>query len=71
MILVGAGPRSSSGYGVKIVSVVDQPRRVVVTAREITPTLGQQVVPGLTFPYRLILIHRIKKSVSLVWQGRP
>ena len=37
----------------------------------ITPTLGQHVVPGLTFPYRLILIHRIKKSVSLVWLGRP
>ena len=71
MILVGAGPRSSSGYGVRIVSVVNQPRRVVVTAREITPALGQHVVPGLTFPYRLILIHRIKKSVSLVWLGRP
>jgi len=71
IILVGAGPRSSSGYGVKIVSVVDHPRRVVVTAREITPTFGQHVVPGLTFPYRLILIHRIKKSVSLVWLGRP
>ncbi len=71
VIFVVAGPRSSSGYDVRIVSVVKKSSRVVVTAREITPALGQRVVPGLTFPYRLILIRRIRKPVHLVWQGRP
>jgi protease stability complex PrcB-like protein len=71
LILVAAGPRSSTGYGVKILRVTDRRDAVRVLARETTPALGQQVVPRLTSPYRLITIAATTKRVYIQWLGRP
>jgi protease stability complex PrcB-like protein len=71
LILVAAGPRSSAGYGVKIVQITERRSTIDVLAREITPSLGTRTVPRLTSPYRLITIPATSKRVYVQWQGRP
>lgn len=71
LILVAAGPRSSTGYGVEIVRVIGLRSTVRVLARETTPSLGHQVAARLTSPYRLITIPATSKRVYVQWQGRP
>lgn len=71
LVLVAAGPRSSTGYGVKIVSVTERRSDVRVVAREITPTTGSHVTVKLTSPYRLFTIPSTWKRVYVQWQGRP
>ena len=69
-VVISPGPRSSSGYSVRILSVTDERRRVVVRVREETPTLGERVRPVVTYPYRVILIPDTHKRVVVQWQGR-
>ncbi len=71
LVLVAAGPRSSTGYGVRIVRVTERRRTIDVLARELTPSLHTDVVPRLTSPYRLITIPATSKRVYVQWQGRP
>ena len=71
LILVAAGPRSSTGYGVEIVRVTGRRSTVNVLARETTPALGQRTAARLTSPYRLITIPATAKRVYVQWQGRP
>jgi PrcB C-terminal len=71
LILVAAGPRSSTGYGVEIVRIIERRRTIDVLARETTPSLDTRVVPRLTSPYRLITIPATSKRVYVQWQGRP
>ena len=71
LILVAAGPRSSTGYGVEIVRVTGHRSTVVVLAHETTPALGTHVAPRLTSPYLLITIPATGKRVYVQWQGRP
>ena len=71
LILVAAGPRSSTGYDVEILHVTERRKDIRVLARERTPSLGQRVVPRLTSPYRLITIPVTAKRVYVSWQGRP
>jgi hypothetical protein len=71
LILVAAGPRSTTGYGVEIVHVRERRGDVRVLARETTPTLGQPVEARVTSPYRLIEIPATTKRVYVAWQGRP
>lgn len=70
-LLVSSGPRSSTAYGLEIVSVVEERRRIVVTARELTPSLAEPGAATLTFPFRLITIERSRKPVVLARIGRP
>ena len=70
LILVAAGPRSSTGYGVEILRVTERRGDVRVLAREATPSLGEPVEPRLTSPYRLITIPATAKRVYVQWQGR-
>ncbi len=70
-ILVAAGPRSSTGYILRVVDVRETPQHVVVTVHEQTPKLGQRVAARVTYPYRLITIPRIDKPLHLHWPGRP
>ena len=70
-VLISAGPRSSSAYRLEIVRVTEERRRVVVTVRERTPSLARPGTARLTFPFRLILIERRGKDVTLDWEGRP
>jgi len=71
LILVAAGPRSSTGYGVEILRVTERRGDIRVLARETTPSLGRRVEARLTSPYRLITIPATGKRVYVSWQGRP
>jgi len=71
LILVAAGPRSSTGYRVEIVRITERRSTIDVLAREITPSLGDHTTPRLTSPYRLIAIPATSKRVYVQWQGRP
>jgi protease stability complex PrcB-like protein len=69
--LVAAGPRSSSGYELKVVRVSDLGDHIVVVVHERTPTLGDPVQARVTYPFRLIALPRSDKPVKLKWPGRP
>jgi hypothetical protein len=71
LILVAAGPRSSTGYGVQIVRINERRSTIDVLAHEITPSLGDHTTARLTSPYRLIAIPATSKRVYVQWQGRP
>jgi PrcB C-terminal len=71
LILVAAGPRSSTGYRVEIVRITERRSTIDVLAREITPSLDEHTVARLTSPYRLIAIPATSKRVYVQWQGRP
>lgn len=71
LVLVAAGPRSSTGYGVRIVHITERRSTIDVLAREVTPALGQRVAARVTSPYRLISIPATGKRVYVQWQGRP
>jgi hypothetical protein len=68
-ILVSPGPRSSTGYAVEVVRVVEQRRQILLEVREVTPRLGQRVQARVTYPYKLIEIPRTRKHVALHWLG--
>ena len=69
--LVAAGPRSSTGYELRIERVQDQGDHVVVVVREDTPSLGDPVEARVTYPFRLIALPRTDEPVKLKWPGRP
>ncbi len=70
-LLAATGARSSTGYSVRIDSVIDEPSRTVVRVREVTPSLGQRVEAHVTYPYLLATIPRGDKRVRFIWLGRP
>jgi hypothetical protein len=70
LVLAAVGPRSSTGYAVRIVRVVDRGGEVVVVVHERTPSLGDRTEARLTFPYRLISIPEQEKRVVVEWPGR-
>jgi protease stability complex PrcB-like protein len=69
--LVATGPRSSTGYELRVLRVRDEGDRIVVTVREDTPSLGDPVQARVTYPFRLLALPRSDKSVKLKWLGRP
>jgi PrcB C-terminal len=69
--LVAAGPRSSTGYRLDIVRVMESGSQIVVTVHERTPSLGDPVSAHVTYPYRLITLPRSNQTVKLKWPGRP
>jgi hypothetical protein len=71
LILVAAGPRSSTRYGVEIVRITERRSTIDVLARETTPSLDTPTTPRLTSPYRLIAIPATSKRVYVQWQDRP
>jgi PrcB C-terminal len=70
-VLIALGPRSSTGYDLRIVRVVERKRSILVIARERTPSLGEQIEPRLTYPFRLIEFRRSDKPVHVELEGRP
>jgi len=70
-LLVTTGPRSSTGYSIRTVSATEERGRAVVTVREQTPSPRTPGRPQLTYPYRLLVFHKLDKPVYIVWQGRP
>jgi hypothetical protein len=69
-VFVSPGPRSSTGYGVEVVRVLEQRRQIRLEVREIAPRLGQRVQARVTYPYVLIEIPRTRKHVALTWLGQ-
>jgi len=68
--LVAVGPRSSTGYALRIVRVEEQGGHIQVVAHEETPSLGDPVLPRVTYPFRLLVLPS-HKPVHLKWPGRP
>ena len=70
-IVYAMGPRSSTGYDVRVVRITDRGDHIDFVVREITPTLRDHVVAKLTYPYRIVTIPRSTKHFRFVLQGRP
>jgi hypothetical protein len=71
VVVIALGPRSSTGYSLRILRVVERRRSVDVYAREQTPSLGNRVTARVTYPYRALAIRRSDKRVFVKLQGRP
>jgi hypothetical protein len=71
VVVIALGPRSSSGYSLKIERVVERRRGIDVYVREQTPSLGDPVDPHPTYPYRAFALRRSTKPVYVKLQGRP
>jgi PrcB C-terminal len=69
--LVPTGPRSSTGYVLRVEQVRDDGDKIVVVVHERTPSLGDPVTARVTYPFRLIVLPRSDKPVKLKWPGRP
>ena len=70
-ILVAAGPRSSTGYTLHVVSLYARGSRLALTVKERTPTLGEPVTARVTYPFVLITTPRTRKTLLLHFEGRP
>jgi hypothetical protein len=70
-ILVASGPRSSTGYSLRVVSLYARGSRLALTVKERTPSLGEPVAAKVTYPFVLITVPRTDKSLLLHFQGRP
>jgi hypothetical protein len=71
IIVISLGPRSSTGYSLRVERVVERRRGIYVYARERTPSLRDPVDPRVTYPYRALAIARSSKPVYVKLQGRP
>jgi hypothetical protein len=71
VVVFAVGPRSSTGYFIRVVSLVERRRGIYLTLREQTPSLGDPVAAHVTYPYRALAIPRTDKPVYVKLQGRP
>jgi hypothetical protein len=71
VVVIALGPRSSTGYSLLILRVVERRRGIYVYAREKTPSLGDPVKPRITYPYRVLSMHGSAKPVYVKLEGRP
>jgi hypothetical protein len=71
VVVIALGPRSSTGYSLQILRVVERRRGIYVYARERTPSLGEPVTAGVTYPYRVLSMHGNAKPVYVKLEGRP
>ena len=69
--MISLGPRSSTGYSLRIARVAERRRGVDVLVREQTPSLGDPVEARVTYPYRAVAIRRTKRPVYVKLQGMP
>lgn len=71
VVVIALGPRSSTGYSLQILRVVERRRGIYVYAKERTPTLGEPVTARVTYPYRVLSMHGSAMPVYVKLQGRP
>ena len=71
VVVIALGPRSSTGYSLRIRQIVERRRGIYVYAREQTPSLGQPLTARVTYPYRVLTMHGSAKPVYVKLQGRP
>lgn len=70
-VLIASGPRSSTGYGIDVVSALHERGRILITVRERTPTLAHPGHARVTDPYRLLVFPQFDKGVHVHVEGRP
>lgn len=70
IVVIALGPRSSTGYSLRILSVVERRRGIYIDAREETPSLGESVTARVTYVYRLLSMPGKAKPVYVKLQGR-
>ncbi len=70
VVVIALGPRSSTGYSLRILRVVERRRGIYIYAREQTPTLGEPVTARVTYPYRMLAMHGSAKPVYVKLEGR-
>lgn len=70
VLLVSPGPRSATGYSVRVVGVEERRGEVVVTVREETPRLEADVEPRVTTPFALVAIPAGPKPLRVEWEER-
>ena len=70
VVVIALGPRSSTGYALQILRVVERRRSITVYARERTPALGEPVTARVTYVYRVISMHGRAKPLYVKLQGR-
>jgi len=68
-VLISPGPRSSTGYGVQVRSVVEERQRIIVRVRKVAPRLGDPVRAIVTYPYRLVMMPASPKHVTVHWDS--
>ena len=71
VVVISLGPRSSTGYSLRVKRVVERRRGIYIYLRERTPWLRDPVDPRVTYPYRALTIARSSKPVYVKLQGRP
>jgi hypothetical protein len=69
-VLIATGPRSSTGYSLRVQSVTGKGDRIDVVVRERTPSLADHVTPRVTYPFRLITLAKTSKHVHVRYAGR-
>ena len=69
-VLVAPGPRSSTGYSVRVEEVREERGRVVVQVRERAPRIGEGVAARVTYPFVLLALPDRDKPVAIDWLGR-
>ena len=70
VVVIALGPRSSTGYELRILRVVERRRGIYIYARERAPSLGEPVTARVTYPYRVISMHGSAKPVYVKLAGR-
>jgi hypothetical protein len=70
-VLIASGPRSSTGYGIDVVSALHERDRILLTVRERTPTLAHPGRARVTYPYRLLVFPKFDQGVRVHVEGRP
>jgi hypothetical protein len=70
VFLVVLGPRSSPAYGLDVLGVREENRRVVVSLREHAPGPGDPAPGGVTAPFALLLLPPGDKPIAVEWEGR-
>ncbi len=71
VVVIALGPRSSTGYSLRILRVVERRRGIYIYARERTPALGEPVTARITYPYRVLSMHGSARPVYVKLEGRP
>lgn len=71
VVVISLGPRSSTGYSLRVVRVVERRRGIDVLVRERTPSLGDPVDARVAYPYRAFAMRSSTKPVYVKLQGRP
>src|SRR5205814_7112299 len=70
VVVISLGPRSSTGYSLRIDRVVERRRGIYVYAHEQTPSLGEPVEARGPYVYRVLALHGRAKPVYVKLRGR-